>query len=329
MHLFAEILCTICCLLFKICNIIFFSIHKVFGGTSMEANIENFINFLEREKGLSQNTLQSYQRDINQYIIYLSEHNLKNYLKVSGTNVLNYLSYLQNRGRASSTISRNLASIRSFYHFLNSQNLVDEDPTASVHSFKVEKKLPQILTNKEVELLLSQPDLSELKGYRDKAMLELLYATGIRVSELINLNLSDINIDMGYIHCSNTNKDRIIPLYNVAITAIKDYLKNARGQMISVPSEVALFVNCNGQRLTRQGFWKIIKGYKNKANISKEITPHTLRHSFAAHLLENGADLKSIQEMMGHSDISSTQIYAQIVNNKINEVYKMAHPRAK
>ncbi|MBZ4646820.1 MAG: integrase/recombinase XerD [Petroclostridium sp.] len=294
----------------------------------MEVLVQKFVDFLENEKGLSDNTLQSYRRDVQQYISYLKEMNISNIAGVNKTAVITYLLYLQKKGRATSTISRNLASIRSFYQYLNKVNIVEQDPTQNLESPKVEKKLPQILSTQEVELLLEQPKCVDLKGYRDKAMLELLYATGIRVSELIYLDLEDINLEMGFIKCNKGNKERIIPLGTIAVSALEDYINKARPMMIQNPNEKALFVNCNGRRLTRQGFWKIIKLYKNQAKINKEITPHTLRHSFAAHLLENGADLKSIQEMLGHSDISSTQIYAQLTKNKIKEVYKKTHPRA-
>ncbi len=294
----------------------------------MDVLIQKFTGFLEKEKGLSENTLLSYKRDIDQYITYIKDMNISDITKITKTTIISYLLHLQKKGRATSTISRSLASIRSFYQYLSRINLIDKDPTQNLESPKVEKRLPQILSTKEVELLLDQPRCVDLKGYRDKAMLELLYATGIRVTELINLNTNDINLDMGYIKCVKNDKERAIPIGNMAILSIKQYLKKSRDMMVHSPSEKSLFVNCNGRRLTRQGFWKIIKLYKNQANISKEITPHTLRHSFAAHLLENGADLKSIQEMLGHSDISSTQIYAQMTKNKIKDVYKKTHPRA-
>ncbi len=294
----------------------------------MQAMVEKFVGFLEKDKRLSNNTLQSYKRDIDQYISFLTDMNLKTIEKTNKTTVIAYLLSLQKKGRATSTISRNLASIRSFYQFLSRIKVIDADPTVNLESPKIEKKLPQILSTKEVELLLEQPKCVDLKGYRDKAMLEVLYATGIRVSELISLNIDDINHDVGFIRCNKGNRERIIPLGTMAVNALKDYLDKARHLMIQDFSEQALFVNINGRRLTRQGFWKIIKQYKNQAKITKEITPHTLRHSFAAHLLENGADLRSIQEMLGHSDISSTQIYAQIAKNKIKEVYKKTHPRA-
>lgn len=294
----------------------------------MESHVETFIIFLERDKRLSLNTLQSYKRDIEQYITYLKDINVTNITNTNKTTVIAYLLHLQKKGRATSTISRNLASIRSFYQFLHKKKLIELDPTSELESPKVEKKMPQILSTQEVELLLDQPKCLDLKGIRDKAMLELLYATGIRVSELISLNLNDINLDLGFILCNKGTRERTIPIGTISIAAVHEYLNKSRNFLIQVADEKALFVNINGKRLTRQGFWKIIKHYKNQANISKDITPHTLRHSFAAHLLENGADLRSIQEMLGHSDISSTQIYAQMAKNKIKEIYKKTHPRA-
>ncbi len=294
----------------------------------MEALVQKFVNFLERDKRLSANTLQSYRRDIEQYFIYLQEINLQSISNSNKTTVITYLLYLQKKGRATSTISRNLASIRSFYQYIAKNKLIDHDPTTELESPKVEKKLPQILSPEEVELLLEQPQCVDLKGYRDKAMLELLYATGIRVSELIQLDVQDLNIDLAYIRCNKGSRERMIPIGSMAISALKEYMSKSRSLLILHNDEKALFVNINGGRLTRQGFWKIIKQYKNQAQINKDITPHTLRHSFAAHLLENGADLRSIQEMLGHSDISSTQIYAQIAKNRIRDVYKKTHPRA-
>lgn len=294
----------------------------------MEGLVQKYINYLEKGKHLAANTLQSYKRDIEQYIAYLNELSLNSITNTNKPIIINYLLHLQKKGRATSTISRNLASIRSFYQYLAKNNVIEHDPTIELESPRVEKKLPQILSTKEVELLLEQPKCTDLKGYRDKAMLELLYATGIRVSELINLNVSDINFDVGFVRCNKGNKERIIPIGSLAMKALMDYMNKARKNMVKYSEEKALFVNVNGRRLTRQGFWKIIKLYKNQAKIGKDITPHTLRHSFAAHLLENGADLRSIQEMLGHSDISSTQIYAQIARNRIKEVYKKTHPRA-
>ncbi len=293
----------------------------------LNAYQEDFVRYLDKEKHLAENTLSSYRRDVEQYISYLEGRRISSLEKTNKTVVLTYLLTIQKAGKAASTISRHLASLRSFYGYLNRTGMIKFDPTLGLETPKVEKKLPKILTTQEVERLLEQPSQKDLKGKRDRAMLELLYATGIRVSELMLLDIDDINISMGFLKCQST-RSRIIPLGSLAMSACADYIENARGVMIKDSGEKALFVNCNGHRLTRQGFWKIIKQYKTQANITAELTPHTLRHSFAAHLLENGADLRSIQEMLGHSDISSTQIYSQLLKNKIKEVYTKAHPRA-
>lgn len=293
----------------------------------MNKYVTNFTNFLVNDKKLSDNTLQSYRRDIEQYMAYIDNNNL-DFKGANKTSIITYLMYLQKEGKATSTISRNLASIRSFYQYMVRTNVVEEDPTEGLESPKMEKKLPKVLSVSEVNLLLDQPKCVDLKGYRDKAMLEILYATGIRVSELINLDIADVNVEMGFIKCRNAHKERVIPVGATACSALSEYLKQARNAMIHTDKETALFVNTNGGRLTRQGFWKIIKQYKNQAKISVDITPHTLRHSFATHLVENGADLRALQEMLGHSDISSTQIYAQLANSKLKEVYQKTHPRA-
>lgn len=288
---------------------------------------EQFIRYLDQERHLTFNTLSSYRRDLQQFFHYLEGRNISDVTHVNKTVILTYLLHMQKQGRKAATISRTLASLRSFYGYLNRNGIIHEDPTTGLETPKVEKKLPQILTTQEVERLLEQPKCVDLKGYRDKAMLELLYATGIRVSELISLDIEDINLEMGFVHCFS-GRERVIPMGSLATQAVSAYVDKARNMMIKNSDEKALFVNCNGRRLTRQGFWKIIKQYKTMANIGTELTPHTLRHSFAAHLLENGADLKSIQEMLGHSDISSTQIYSQLLKSRIREVYQKAHPRA-
>ena len=240
-----------------------------------------------------------------------------------------YLKSLQTKGRAVSTISRNIAAIKAFYQYLVKENYLESDPSQSLDTPKVEKKLPKILSVHEVEELLKQPEIKSSGGLRDKAMLELLYATGIRVSELIALNISDINLDMGYVKCyGKGSKNRIVPLGSIAVKAVHDYIIKGRMKVVRTYDEPALFINHHGGRLTRQGFWKIIKKYAQEAGITKDITPHTLRHSFATHLLENGADLRSVQEMLGHADISTTQLYTQIVKNPLKEVYDKSHPRA-
>lgn len=290
--------------------------------------LDDFSSYLVSDKKVSANTLQSYIRDVRQYMDYLKASGIMNCTEVSPTTYLNYMTHLQKLGKAPTSVSRAIASTRSFYKYLCSKKMCDINPVEKVHTLKAERKLPQILTGEEIDLLLSQPTGVDFKGKRDKAMLELLYATGIRVTELISLDMDDINIDVGYIICRGHAKERVIPIYPRAVAALKEYITQERVPM-SEDEPYALFVNTNGTRLTRQGFWKIIKTYKQKANIYKEITPHTLRHSFAAHLLENGADIKSLQEMLGHADVSSTQIYTSIIKNKIKEVYKNAHPLAR
>jgi len=294
----------------------------------LDYNLELFIEYLAVTKKLSENTIQSYRRDIAQYITYLKHGNMPDYGSASPSVVLEYMLHMQNEGKAAASVSRSLASIRAFYRFMVENNHCASDPTAELHSLKAEKKLPQILTGNEINLLLEQPVCTEVKGIRDKAMLELLYATGIRVSELISLRMSEVNLDTGYIICKGRRKERIIPLYAEAVNALKIYVSNARDVLVKGGKEDSFFLNVNGTKLTRQGFWKIVKCYTKMAKIDKDITPHTLRHSFAAHLLQNGADLKSIQQMLGHSDISSTQIYTDLVSNKIKNVYINAHPRA-
>ena len=282
---------------------------------------------LRDEKGASDNTLSSYMRDMHQFDAYLADKGIS-LRQVIQSDIENYAKYLTVKGKSASTVTRAMASIKSFYNYMLNHGQVSSNPAKGIAPAKVERKLPQILTSKEVELFLEQPECTDLKGFRDRAMLELLYATGIRVSELIGLNVEDLNLSAGILRCSSKGKERLIPLYPAAVRALSDYVDRIRPQMIDSPEERALFVNVSGERMSRQGFWKLIKHYQEKAGIQKEITPHTLRHSFAAHLLENGADLQSIQEMLGHADISSTQIYSQLVNQKLKNVYNKAHPRA-
>ena len=293
----------------------------------MEKDIKNFLEFIKSDKKLSKNTLESYQRDILQYQEYLEEKKI-NYKEVNNKNVLGYLDYLKGLDKKASTISRHLASIRLFYQYLLKNKIVKEDSTKGIQSPKIEKKAPSILSSQEVSLLLEQPNGEGLKSIRDKAMLEVAYATGMRVTEIISLNVSDIDIESSLVTCKNENKQRIIPLGKLSLSALKEYMTIARPNMIKDDNETALFVNVNGKRLTRQGFWKIIKFYKEQAHITKDITPHVLRHSFATHLLQNGADLKSIQTMLGHSDISSTQVYMQFQDDSLKNIYNKAHPRA-
>ena len=293
----------------------------------MEKQLKLFFEFLENDKKLSDNTLQSYKRDIKQFKEYLNQKG-KDYSNITKEDMKEYIEHLQSIGKKASTISRCIASIRSFYQYELKNKKVEQDPTDQIQSPKIEKRVPSVLTSKEVALLLEQPKDVDLKGIRDKAMLEFAYATGMRVTEIISLNLEDVNIEEGYVTCKNGSKQRNIPLGTMSLKALKEYIENARGILIKDESEKSLFVNINGKRLTRQGFWKIIKYYKEQAHITKDITPHVLRHSFATHLLQNGADLKAIQTMLGHSDISSTQVYMQFQNEGLKNIYKKAHPRA-
>ena len=291
--------------------------------------IQAYETYLTKVKQASGNTVSSYLRDIRQFFDWLREEENVDILHASQLNISNYLEHLQQQGKSGSTVSRTLASLKNFYSYLVSSGFLESSPvTTSIRVDRGEKKLPQILTGKEVELLLSQPCTTEIKGIRDKAMLEVMYATGIRVTELINLNVDDVNLELGILKCGSDKKPRAIPLYPAALRALNVYIQEIRSAMIANPEEQALFVNVGGARMSRQGFWKLLKFYQNKAGIEKEITPHTLRHSFAVHLLENGADLGSLQELMGHSDISSTQVYTQMINQRLKSVYEKCHPKA-
>ena len=290
-------------------------------------DIERYGAYLEARKA-SQNTISSYLRDVSQFSEYLQNGQSMELRSATSETVREYMNWMAVHGKSDASVTRFLASAKSFYGFLLSAGEVDSNPAKGIAARKAERKYPEILTSKEVELFLEQPQCVDAKGFRDHAMLELLYATGLRVTELVSLETGDLNLTGKFIRCTSKGRERIIPLYRGAVKALQDYLRDVRPQLIADRRETALFVNMNGERMTRQGFWKIIKSYQEKAGIHKDITPHTLRHSFAVHLLENGADLRSIQEMLGHADISSTQIYAQVVQRKLRDVYQKAHPRA-
>ena len=290
--------------------------------------IDAYQNYLVKVKQASANTVASYMRDIRQFSDWLSLTEQLDVAEAQQVHIRAYLDHLQEDGRSGATLSRNLASLKNFYAYLVSFGFVDQTPVVQIQIERGEKKMPQILTSREIELLLAQPVTTDSKGLRDKAMLEVMYATGVRVSELLDLDVEDVNLEIGSIKCSGSRRSRSIPLYPAALRALRVYLQEIRGGMVSDPSERALFVNVSGVRMSRQGFWKILKHYQDTAHIDKEITPHTLRHSFAVHLLENGADLDSLQELMGHSDISSTQMYTQMVNRKLKSVYEKCHPKA-
>ena len=293
----------------------------------MEKLLKLFYEYLENEKKASSNTLQSYKRDLKQFRQYV-EYKDAHYNKIDGDFINEYIKDLEEEGKKSSTILRAIAAIRAFYQFAVRKGKIKKDPTEKVHSPKIEKRVPNVLTTKEVEKLLSQPKNVDIKGIRDKAMLEFAYATGMRVTEIISLNIEDVNVEEGFVTCHNGGKQRNIPLGKMALKALKEYIDKSREQLIKDEDENSLFVNINGRRLTRQGFWKIIKYYKEQAHIDKDITPHVLRHSFATHLLQNGADIKAIQVMLGHTDIASTQVYMQFQDEEIKNAYRKAHPRA-
>ena len=294
----------------------------------MPDHIADYCRYLTEEKHAQKNTLNSYARDLNQFQTWLMANGITDLKKVKKETVNEYLQYMSGKGKSPATVTRSTAAIRSFYNYMLREGRVKTNPAKAVTSQKVERKYPEILTNREVELFLEQPKCVDEKGFRDHAMLELLYATGIRVSELIGLNVEDVNLTVGFIRCTTHGKERIIPLYTAAVKALREYMEKIRPRIIVDENQQALFVNMSGERMSRQGFWKIIKYYQEKAEINKDITPHTLRHSFAVHLLENGADLRSIQEMLGHADISSTQIYTHVIQKQLKDVYNKAHPRA-
>ena len=287
-----------------------------------------FEDYLKNEKNASANTLSSYMRDIRQLAEYLETQTTTDIVSATEEDLEEYIQHLRDSGKSIATVSRNIASIKNLYSYLGIHQIVKQSPATKLTTEKNVQKLPQILTSQEVNLLLDQPKCIDAKGYRDKAMLELLYATGMRVTELIDLDVSDVNLTAAVVRCHGRNKERFVPVYPAAVKALDDYIHLVRPQMIADPADPTLFVNIGGGRMSRQGFWKIIKHYQKKANIKKDITPHTLRHSFAAHLLENGADIHDIQEMLGHADVSSTQIYSQLVKKQLKDTYKRTHPRA-
>ncbi len=293
----------------------------------MQNAINNFISYLHNVKKMSKNTEMSYQRDLEKVLHFLNKQGISSVTSITAKNLSDYVKSMDTENFAVATVSRNIASIKAFFHYLVKEGYVKEDVSVDLKAPKIEKKLPDILTTDEVIQLLEQPNGDSPKEIRDRAMLELLYATGIRVSELISLGIADINMQMNYLICKDHNKERMIPFGVEARNAIQIYLEKSRLVMMEPADSTILFVNCSGKPMSRQGFWKIIKFYAKKAGITSEITPHTLRHSFAAHLVENGADLRSVQEMLGHSDISTTQIYANLNHNRLREVYAKAHPR--
>jgi len=295
----------------------------------MKSDLADFINYLTVEKGLADNTLKSYAADLNDFLLFLQKKGVNSWEEVNGEVILIYLAKLRKNKVASATLSRRISSLRSFFQFLTAEKRININPVANLKTPKTEKKLPQVLSLQEIDILLSQPDLSKPQGLRDKAILEVLYSTGLRISELTLLNLDSINLEDGYLRCfGKGSRERILPLGELACQALKDYLEKGRLKLLKNAREEALFINRQGKRLTRQGCWKIIKFYAKKAGFTKDITPHTLRHSFATHLLENGADLRVVQELLGHLDITTTQLYTHLTTKHLREVYDKAHPRA-
>lgn len=293
----------------------------------MEKEIQAFITYLHNTKKTSANTEVSYQRDLKKMSSFFSDRGIRGVEDVHELELEGYISFMEREKFASSSISRSVASVRAFFQFLVKEKIIDRDPSENLKSPKVEKKTPEILTIEEVDRLLEQPNLQTPKGIRDAAMLELLYATGMRVSELLHLQVQDVNLQMGYVVCHESGKERIIPIGGPSRKALVKYMESTRGIFVKDQQESALFTNCSGKAMSRQGFWKVLKGYADEAGIKHDITPHTLRHSFAVHMLQNGADLRSVQEMLGHSDISTTQIYLGMNVNKMRDVYMKAHPR--
>ena len=292
----------------------------------MKIIIDEFIDSLKARQA-SANTIASYERDIMQFSNYF-EANDKKIFDLTKDDMQEYIDHLMSVGKSNSTISRCTASIKSLYRYLLNKNLVEENIAENIEAPKVDRKEPMILTSKEIEMLLEQPDLSELKGQRDKAMLEILYATGIRVTELISLRIDDVNLTNGYIKVKKKNTERHIPLGNLSLKCLKEYINKVRPLLIRTEEEKTLFINTNGQKMTRQGYWKILKQYKDQAKIDKDITPHTIRHSFAVHMLQNGAEVKTVQELLGHTDVASTMMYTQMANLDVKDDYLNAHPRA-
>ena len=294
---------------------------------TMQKEIDSFISYLHNVKQSSANTQMSYQRDLKKFAAFCESRGITSAKKLSAQDLEAYVDVMGEEHFKPAMVSRNIASLKAWVHFLQNEGVLKEDISTSLKVPKIEKKVPEIMTMNEVGTLLEQPSGDNPKEIRDKAMLELLYATGIRVTELITLNMEDLNLQMNYITCKDGSKERMVPFGPKARAALLRYIESAREKMLSDTDSHILFVNCSGKAMSRQGFWKLIKHYTKKAGITADITPHTLRHSFAAHLVENGADLKSVQEMLGHSDISTTQIYANMNQNRIREVYKRAHPR--
>ncbi|MFE5471464.1 site-specific tyrosine recombinase XerD [Bacillus safensis] len=296
----------------------------------MNDQLSDFIHFMTVERGLSENTIVSYKRDLQNYLSFLMTHEqLTDINDVTRMHIIHYLKQLKEEGKSSKTSVRHLSSIRSFHQFLLREKVTTDDPSWNIETQKTERTLPKVLSLGEVEKLLDTPNQHTPFDYRDKAMLELLYATGIRVSEMLDLTLADVHLTMGFIRCfGKGRKERIVPIGEAAASAIEEYIEKGRSKLLKKQPSDSLFLNHHGKKMSRQGFWKNLKKRAIEAGIQKELTPHTLRHSFATHLLENGADLRAVQEMLGHADISTTQIYTHVTKTRLKDVYHKFHPRA-
>lgn len=293
----------------------------------MESTIRDFTIYLTQVKHASNSTIMAYQRDLKKLFLFLKDKGIESVKEVTATSLNSYILFLEREGFTTSTVSRNIASMKAFFQYIFRQHEVEVNPTETIKAPHIEKKPPEVLTIEEMNDLLRAPNPDTAKGSRDRAMLELLYATGVRVTELLHVHLGDLNMAMNYMICRDEEKERVIPFGSAAKKAIETYLASARQTLLKDGESEYLFVNCSGKPMSRQGFWKLVKQYAERAGITKDITPHTLRHSFAAHLIQNGADLRSVQEMLGHSDISTTQIYVNIDLNRVHQVYHNAHPR--
>lgn len=295
----------------------------------METIIEEYLKFIQIEKGLSENTIGAYRRDLKKYQLYMKEQKIAHIDFIDRQTIQECLGSLIDQGASAKSIARFISTIRSFHQFALREKYAAKDPTVLIETPKYEKKLPDVLDVEEVIQLLETPDLTKNNGYRDRTILELLYATGMRVTELIQIEIEDVNLIMGFVKVfGKGNKERIIPLGDTVIEYLDTYINTVRPQLLKKTVTNVLFLNLHGRPLTRQGIWKLIKQYGLRANITKTLTPHTLRHSFATHLLENGADLRAVQEMLGHSDISTTQLYTHVSKTQIRQMYNQFHPRA-
>jgi len=295
----------------------------------MDQLLDSFLSYLAVEKGLSKNTLESYGRDVRKFVLYLQESKITSVGDIKYENILDFLSHFKKQGFSDTTTVRCIVSIKQFFKYLLLEKIIKEDPTSQIRTPRMKKSIPGVISLEEVERILASPGESTPEGIRDSAMLEVLYATGIRVSELIGLKLNDVNFEMGFIIVyGKGSKERIVPMGEKAQEKLKSYMERSRPVLLKTRESKALFVTRRGKAMTRQGFWKLIKTHALSAGIAKNISPHTLRHSFATHLLERGADLRSIQIMLGHSDISTTQIYTHVESERLKEIHKKYHPRS-